>query len=244
MNLNYWQYCCFPKLYIIYLHYNLLFVPNSHFILYIIIQILTKCPLIIFKIIFLIIYFIALWVTNNAMSVLCLMERKIFALMQPNKCKNQRRKPWMRNKAKLSLIIINNINPKLINKSHSPLECCIKGNGLAHLSMDMGFKHGQMEQSTKANGMKVKLMAKVNLLMLMEIYMRGNGKTIRLTAMAFIYIVMGLDTKVTGKMICNLEMGIKTGLMAVGTKDYIKMEKSMDMANTNGLTEVHIKEVG
>ncbi len=70
--------------------------------------------------------------------------------------------------------------------------------------MDMVSKYGQMEQNMRATGKIIKLMDKEYFGMFMEISTKGNGKETKLMALVNIHIVMEQLMKVTGGMIYSM----------------------------------------
>ncbi len=68
----------------------------------------------------------------------------------------------------------------------------------------MVSKYGQMEQNMRATGKIIKLMDKEYFGMFMEISTKGNGKETKLMALVNIHIVMEQLMKVTGGMIYSM----------------------------------------
>lgn len=81
------------------------------------------------------------------------------------------------------------------------MESDIKGNGWDLIDMDLESKIGQMEQSMKVNGKRIKLVVKANLHMQTVMYTKANGKMTKLMVLVLTFIQnLRLNTKVIGKM--------------------------------------------
>lgn len=95
----------------------------------------------------------------------------------------------------------------------------------------MVIKFGQMDRDTKDIGKVTKLMAVVNLFMLMEMFMKGNGLMTKLMVKVLTHMLMVLTIMEIGLMINNMVMGWSHGQMEPSMKVSIKMEKKMVEAN-------------
>ena len=120
----------------------------------------------------------------------------------------------------------------------------MKVNGLEAYEMDMVYRYGLMEPSTKAIGIMEKLRAKASLHILMVTYMMVNGRMIRPMDMEFIHMWMVLCMKVNGKMMFNVVKGKKFGKMGLFLRESIWMERKMEWDIIIGMMEAAIPESG
>lgn len=95
-------------------------------------------------------------------------------------------------------------------------------------------KFGKMVQSTRVNGVVIKLMAKEFLSMCTEILMRVIGLTIKLTGKVCIYMRTVRGTKALGTMICNMDLVEKPGLITARTKVTTIKVKNREKAHIFG----------
>ena len=65
--------------------------------------------------------------------------------------------------------------------------------------------------------------------MVTEIVMKGNGKMIKLMGKVNILMLMEHIIKVTGKRIGSMDMGWNFGLMVLPMKENIEMGKNMEL---------------
>lgn len=80
----------------------------------------------------------------------------------------------------------------------------MRENGLVTKETVKEYKYGLMEQNMKEIGWIIKLVERVNFIMLMEINIQENGLKIELMDMEFINKVMEQCMKEIGKMIYNM----------------------------------------
>jgi len=109
-------------------------------------------------------------------------------------------------------------------------------NGSADSEMDMVFKNGQMVLNMKVSGKITEPMVKENSYILMEISMMENGLMIRQMAMVSIIISTVPCMRDTGEMISSMVKARSHGLMAQSMKAIIWLAKSTEWVFTAGMT--------
>lgn len=88
----------------------------------------------------------------------------------------------------------------------SPMVPSTEDNGKGRQDMDMEFRYGKMVQSMKDFGKMIKLTGKGNFIMLKVIFMKVNGLKIKFMVMVYILMLLALNMKATGRMICRTDM--------------------------------------
>ena len=102
-------------------------------------------------------------------------------------------------------------------------------------------KSGLMVQFMKVIGKKIKLMARVESFMRMDIFMKAIGKQEKLMASQTIHMQTVHVMKENGLMINNMEKEKKYGQMAQHLKEIIRMGLKMVSENSIGQTGQHTK---
>lgn len=121
----------------------------------------------------------------------------------------------------------------------------MKGNGLASIEKDMGYKYGPMEPNTRDIGLIIKLQEKENLLMLMGIYMKEIGKMIKQMAMVFTSISkLQLDIRDIGRTICSMDQEYNFMRMEINMKECSSREKEVVRGHTILLKDRYIRANG
>ena len=105
-------------------------------------------------------------------------------------------------------------------------------------------KFGQMVLSMKANGKKIRLMAREYFGMYMETNTKGNGRETKPTDKENILIVTVLHMKECGKMIYSMVKEKNIGTIILSTPVAIQKEKNMELDATHGMMDPNIQETG
>ena len=93
--------------------------------------------------------------------------------------------------------------------------------------MVTGSRFGQTVRNMKVSGNKTRLMATVNLFMLMVMFTRASGRMTKHTAMEDTSMLMEQLMLEIGKTISSMERVLKHGLTGPNMKDNTSKERSM-----------------
>ena len=110
----------------------------------------------------------------------------------------------------------------------------IMGTGWEDSDMELESKFGLMDQNIWENGLKEKLMEKVNFSTQTETTMKVTGATTKLVDTASTSMKMATNTKGNGKTTSSTAMAKNDGQMALVTRVLITKERSMASAFING----------
>ena len=110
--------------------------------------------------------------------------------------------------------------------------------------MGMGFRSGQMVQSTWVIGITIGHKERASSFTLTVTFMKAIGSMIRPMVMELIIMLMELFTKGSGSTTFNTDLERKAGKTAPYFKASIQRARSMELVTTSGMMEVSTREIG